>query len=64
MPFGLLFQLLLPLITKVIQVLLPWLVDIITADVKAGRETTISEADIKQAVISRKEAIRQVYRGS
>ena len=63
MPFGILWTILQPLILPLLQCLLPWLIDRITADVKAGRKTVITDADIKAQVARNKEAVRARYRG-
>lgn len=62
MPFAILFSLLGPLLRAAIQVLLPWLIDRITADIQAGRTTTISNDEIKMQLSARKESIRMAYK--
>ena len=63
MGFGILWTMLSPLLAAALKVLLPWLVERITEDVKAGRKTTISAAEVKQQMTARKDAIRAVYQG-
>lgn len=63
MPFAFLWAILQPLILPLIQCLLPWLIDRITADVKAGRKTVITESEIRMQVARNKEAVRARYRG-
>jgi hypothetical protein len=61
--FGILWKLLQPLILPLIQCLLPWLIDRITADVKAGRPTVITDSDIRMQVARNREAVRARYKG-
>lgn len=63
MPFSILFALLQPLLIAAIKILLPWLVERITADVKAGRPTVILDSEIGFVLQSRKDAVRAAYRG-
>jgi hypothetical protein len=64
LPFSLIWPLLQPLILPLLQCLLPWLIDRITADVKAGRKTVITDADIRAQVARNKDRVRAMYRGS
>ena len=64
MPFGILWTILQPLILPLIQCLLPWLIDRITADVKAGRPTVITDSDIRMQVARNKDRVRAAYRGN
>lgn len=63
MGFAILFQLLGPLLIAAIKALLPWLIDRVTADVKAGRPTVILDSEVRFVLQSRKEAVRAAYRG-
>lgn len=63
MGFTLLFQLLAPLLVAAIRALLPWLIDKITDDIKAGRPTVITESDIKFHMAAKKDAIKAAYKG-
>lgn len=43
--------------------LMPWIIDRVTSDIKSGRLTIIDESEIKHELMRRKEAIRAAYRG-
>jgi len=64
MAFSILWAILQPLILPLLQCLLPWLIDRITADVKAGRKTVITDSDIRMQVARNREAVRARYRGN
>lgn len=64
MPFALLWSLLWPLLQAAIRVILPWLIDRITYDIKAGRPTTVTADEVKEQMLARKDSIRKAYRGS
>lgn len=64
MLFTTLWTLLSPLLIAAIKTLLPWLIERITADVKAGRKTIITDDDIKYQMNGRKEQIRAAYKGN
>lgn len=64
MPFGLLFQLLAPLLVAAIRALLPWLIEVITDDIKAGRPTVIKPEEIRYQMQVRKDKIRTMYQES
>ena len=62
MPFSLLFTLLGPLLRAALQVLLPWILERLKADIAVGRPTVISNDEIKMQLQARKESIRMAYR--
>ena len=64
MPFSILFSLLWPLLQAVLRVILPWLVERITHDVKAGRQPTVTLDEVKMQVLARKESIRKAYKNA
>ena len=61
MGFGILWGLLSPLLVAAIKTLLPWLIERITEDLKAGRQTVIEPSEIRYQMQVRKSAIRSVY---
>jgi hypothetical protein len=61
--FTVLWPLIQPIIMALFKALLPWLIDRITADIKAGRPTVITDAELKSAVAARKATARAAYRG-
>lgn len=63
MAFSVLWALLQPLLVAAIRVLLPWLVDRISSDIKAGRETVILPSEVRFVLQSKKESVRAAYRG-
>jgi hypothetical protein len=63
MPFAILWTLLSPLLIKALQVLLPWLIDKITNDIRNGKRTIVTEADIRYQMHQRKDLIRAAYKG-
>ena len=63
MPFAILWTLLQPLLIAALRALLPWLIDRITADIKAGRPVVILDSEVRYVLQSRKEAVRAAYRG-
>lgn len=62
MPFALLWSILFPLLKAALQALLPWLIDKITADIKAGRVPKIDDSELRMQLIARKEVVRRMYR--
>lgn len=64
MAFSLLWTLLQPLLVAAIRALLPWLIDRITADIKAGRPVVILDSEVRYVLQNRKEAVRAAYRGN
>lgn len=64
MPFGILWPLLWPLLKSAIEALMPWLIEQITSDVRAGRTPTMESLDIKGQLLARKEVIRRAYKGA
>lgn len=64
MPFSILFSLLQPLLIAALRVLLPWIIDRVSADIKAGRPTVILDSEIGFVLKSKKEAVRAAYRGN
>lgn len=63
MGFAILFQLLGPLLVAAIKALLPWLVERISADIKAGRPTVILDSEVRFVLQSKREAVKAAYRG-
>lgn len=64
MPFSILFSLLQPLLIAALRVLLPWIIERVTADIKAGRPTVILDSEVGFVLQSRKDAVRAAYRGN
>jgi len=64
MGFSFLWTLLFPLLKAAITALLPWLIDKITEDLKAGREPSIDDAELKYQLTARKEVVRRTYRAN
>jgi len=62
MAFGLLWNLLWPLLVAALRTILPWLIDRITRDVRAGRVPVIADEEIRYALTSHKAAIQATYR--
>lgn len=63
MGFALLFNLLSPLLVAALKILLPWIIERVTDDIKAGRPTEIDESDIRFHLAAKKDAIRAAYKG-
>lgn len=63
MPFAILWPILWPLLKSAIEALMPWLIERITADIRAGRQPTIESLDVKGQLLARKEVIRRAYKG-
>lgn len=62
MAFGLLWSLLWPLLVAALRTILPWLIDRLTQDIKAGRTPVVSDEEIRYALTSHKAAIQASYR--
>lgn len=62
MAFGFLWSLLWPLLLAAFRTILPWLIERITKDVRAGRVPVIADEEIRYALTSHKAAIQASYR--
>lgn len=64
MGFSLLWTLLFPLLKAALQALLPWLIDRLTADIKAGRTPHIDDSELRMQLTARKEVVRRAYKNA